>query len=77
MICLVIGSLAFASVRRQKRLSASLFDQRKQGLAQQAKPPRGRRNSDVEEEEVIEFSSMTNQEMVPLVVTSSNPLEVI
>lgn len=88
MFCLLIGSLAFASVRKQKRLSASLFDQRKQGIngtaATPQQPPRGRRDSNLvtpdsrESEEEIEFTPMTNQETIPLVrVDSNSRLEII
>ena len=73
MFCVLVGSMAFVSVRRQKRLSASLFDQRKQGTQTR---PRGRRDSDAMEVE-IEFSKVDTQETVPLVDTSNNPLEII
>lgn len=73
MFCLLIGSMAFMSVRKQKRVSASLFDQRKQTLKQK----KGRRGSDFfNEEEEIEFTKI-DQESVPLVESSSNPLEVV
>jgi hypothetical protein len=72
IFCFLFGAMALASVRGQKRLGASLFDQRKIGAQQK---PRGRRSSDAEEE-MIEFTRV-DQESVPLVDTSSNPLEVI
>ena len=61
------------SVKRQKRVSASLFDQRKE--RQQESKRRGRRESDIIQEDV-ELTRM-EQETVPLVERSSNPLEVI
>jgi len=61
------------SVKRQKRVSASLFDQRKE--RQQESKRRGRRESDIIQEDV-ELTRM-EQETVPLVESSSNPLEVI
>ena len=64
--------MAFMSVRKQKRVSASLFDQRKQTLKQK----KGRRGSDFFNEEEIEFTKI-DQESVPLVESSSNPLEVV
>lgn len=71
--------MAFMSVRRQKRSSASLFDLRKQGVNGK-RPLRGSESQDIE----IEFSNVTsrkgdpsNEEVVPLVDTSSNPLAVI
>jgi hypothetical protein len=75
VFCFLIGAMALASVRRQKSFSASLFDQRKIGEQQK---PRGRRSSSdaEEEEEMVEFNRV-DLESVPLVDTSSNPLEVI
>jgi hypothetical protein len=70
MFCFLLGSMAFASVKKQKRLSASLFDQRKRGVQLN-----GRHQRDTGEE-VIEFSRI-EEESVPLVHSSSNPLEVI
>ena len=61
------------SVKRQKRVSDSLFDQRKE--RQQESKRRGRRESDIIQEDV-ELTRM-EQETVPLVESSSNPLEVI
>jgi hypothetical protein len=72
VFCFLIGAMALTSVRRQKRIGASLFDQRKIGAQQK---PRERRSSDAEEE-MVEFIRV-DQESVPLVDTSSNPLEVI
>lgn len=72
------------SVRRQKRVSASLFEQRKlaaEAARQQAK--KARRSSEYVEnnqDEEIEFTRIDQQqqdEMIPLVDTSSNPLEII
>lgn len=72
MVCLLVGSMAFASMRKQKRLSSSLFDQRRRGI--QTNPRRQRDNNMIREDAVtIELS----QESVPLFETSSNPLEVV
>lgn len=70
MICLLLGSIAFTSVRRQKRLNASLFDQRRRGMQPN---PRRQRDSSRESIGMIELS----QETVPLFQSSSNPLEVV
>jgi len=82
VICLLIGGLAIVSVRKQKRLSASMFDRRKQqrgatgnnnNSSATNNSNRGKRNSCIvndDEEHEIEFSTMTNQttrEMAPLV----------
>lgn len=77
MFCLLIGSMAAMSVRRQKRFNTSLFDQRKRAANERNKGKR--RGSDFHnEEEEIEFTNMNNNsETVPLVENSSNPLEVI
>jgi hypothetical protein len=72
VVCFLIGCLAIVQVRRQKVVSASLFELRKRGAQQK---PRYRRSSDAEEEQ-IEFS-VIEQETIPLVETSSNPLEVV
>jgi hypothetical protein len=79
MFCLLIGSMAVMSVRRQKRATSSLFDQRKQAAKQKNK---GKKGSDFSnEEEEVEFTRVDLErldlEMVPLVESSSNPLEVI
>ena len=73
MFCCLIGGMALMSVKRQKRVSDSLFDQRKE--RQQESKRRGRRESDIIQEDV-ELTRM-EQETVPLVESSSNPLEVI
>jgi hypothetical protein len=70
MFCLLIGSMAVMSVRRQKRVNSSLFDQRKQAAQQKNK---GKKHN---EEEEIEFTRL-DIESVPLIESSSNPLEVI
>jgi hypothetical protein len=75
MFCLLVGSMAFMSIRKQKRVTVSLFDARKNAAKEKEK--QDRRDSDhVTEEEEIEFSRM-DQENVPLMASSSNPLEVI
>jgi nicotinic acid mononucleotide adenylyltransferase len=84
MLCFLIGSIAVASVRKQKRVSASLFDQRKQatnGAAQSNGIPSKKNSSFVtaNDDEEIEFTPMTNQEreMVPLTRISEEDLEVV
>eukprot|EP00173_Palmaria_palmata_P002654 Plantae.Rhodophyta-Palmaria_palmata.ctg27723.p1 GENE.Plantae.Rhodophyta-Palmaria_palmata.ctg27723~~Plantae.Rhodophyta-Palmaria_palmata.ctg27723.p1 ORF type:complete len:137 (-),score=11.69 Plantae.Rhodophyta-Palmaria_palmata.ctg27723:337-747(-) len=71
MFCLLLGSMAAMRIRKEKRVSASLFDQRSQGGADKPPDPRKRRNSDGIRPHVIE------QEMTPLVSTNGNPLEVV
>lgn len=76
IFCLLIGSLAIVSVKKQKRLSFSLFDQRKQQRANTT-ANNGKRSSDfvTEDDEEIEFTPMTNQlqkEKVPLMEISNN-----
>ena len=90
MLCFLIGSLAIASVKRQKRLTASLFDQRKQGTAaadsggpstsSTSIPNKKRSNFITENDEEIEFTPMTNQqiEKVPLMeIKFDDDLEVV
>ena len=81
MICVVVGSMAFMSVRRQKRNTASLFDQRKlaaEAARQQAKKAkRGSEYMENNQDEEIEFTRLDQEETVPLVDSSSNPLEII
>mmetsp|Transcript_27003 Transcript_27003/g.63393 ORF Transcript_27003/g.63393 Transcript_27003/m.63393 type:complete len:308 (+) Transcript_27003:213-1136(+) len=66
--CLLIGSLSLVSVRRQKRLSSSLFDRRKQHgpNAARSNPTAGSTKRAVgrivEDYDEIEFTPMTNQE---------------
>lgn len=73
--------MAFMSVRRQQRANASLFDQRKLAAeAARLKAKRARRSSEYVEshqDEEIEFTNTHLEETVPLVDTSSNPLEII
>ena len=69
VICVLIGAIAFMSVRREKRVSASLFDQRK--LAEQAK--RNRRDSSNDNKTSIEMTRL--EETVPLTAMSSSDLE--
>lgn len=67
------------SVKRQKRASASLFDQRKLAAeAARAKANMARRSEYVErtQDEEIEFTCI-GEETVPLVESSSNPLEIV
>jgi hypothetical protein len=79
MICALVGLMAFLSVRRQKRATASLFDQRKIAAeAARAKAKAARRSDYVEstQDEEIEFTNV-NDEIVPLMETTSNPLEIV
>lgn len=67
-LCLLIGSLSIMSVRKQKRLTSSLFDRRKhQGAnATRSNPTAGSNKKSigriVEDYDEIEFTPMTNQE---------------
>jgi len=70
MACIMLGSVAFISMRKQKRLSASLFDQRKQGL--QERPKQGPRRGGALREEKEEIECSRRLEMVPLVGTSAS-----
>eukprot|EP00934_Nitzschia_sp_Nitz4_P005635 Nitzschia sp. Nitz4//scaffold9_size221794//17256//17974//NITZ4_001315-RA/size221794-snap-gene-0.119-mRNA-1//-1//CDS//3329560908//5625//frame0 len=72
MLCLVFGSLACMAVRRQKRSSASLFDQRKMAANARKQRPT--------EEIEIEFTTPSKknyEEVIPLMDTSNNPLAII
>jgi hypothetical protein len=62
--------LALSSVRTQKRLSASLFDQRKLSIVGKQQPPKRLWKH---QEETVEFTTIPQQESIPLVQTSSNP----
>jgi hypothetical protein len=80
IFCLLIGALAIISVRKQKRLSTSLFDQRKREATNTV--ANGRRSSDCvsENDDEIEFTPMTNQqkEMVSLMkINNNNHMEII
>ena len=74
-MCALLGVLAIMSVKRNKRISASLFDQRKLGIQpgnnNQSSINGGSRSSDKklrnssyssENDEEIEFTPMTNQQ---------------
>ena len=79
MFCALIGLMAFLSVRRQKRATASLFDQRKLAAeAARAKAKAARRSDYVEsaQDEEIEFTNV-NDEIVPLVQTTSSRIEIV
>lgn len=72
IFCLLIGGLSIVSVKKQKKVSMSMFDRRKQhgSNASRATSNVGsNKRSDGDEEENIEFTPMTNQqrERVPLV----------
>jgi len=87
MFSLLIGSLAIASVRKQKRLSLSMFDRRKQNPARSTSGVvSGNRNNASrlsdngnDDEDQIEFTPMTNQqrERVPLVEIKADRMEII
>jgi hypothetical protein len=84
MLCFVIGSIAIMSVRKHKRLSVSLFDQRKQGGlggGEQMNGTPSKKNSMLvtANDEEIEFTPMTNQERekVPLMEIIQGDLEVV
>jgi len=68
LICLAIGLLSVASVRKQKRMSVSMFDRRKQqgaaSLRSNSNPGSLRRSGSRigEDDEEIEFTPMTNQQ---------------
>jgi len=75
IFCLLIGVLSIVSVRKQKRLSSSIFDRRKQHgpnfVRSNSNVGSSRRagSRSVEDDEEIEFTPMTNQkrERAPLV----------
>ena len=81
MICVVVGSIAFMSVRRQQRATASLFDQRKLAAeAARLQVKRARRSGEYVEahqEEEIEFANVCTEETDRLVNTSTDSLEII
>ena len=69
----MIGALAIISVKKQKRLSTSLFDQRKREATNTV--ANGNRSFSVSEnDDEIEFTPMTNQqkEMVSLMEINNN-----
>ena len=61
VVCALLGTAAFVSARKQKVLSASLFDQRKLGSASEAKR---RRRDSTAPQEIIEMASL--EETIPL-----------
>jgi hypothetical protein len=72
VFCILLGAFAVVSVRKQKRLSATLFDQRKL----QAEQERKERERERESVHGIELGSM--EETVPLTSNVSNPsMEVV
>ncbi|VEU41517.1 unnamed protein product [Pseudo-nitzschia multistriata] len=82
VFCLLIGCLAFVSVRKQKRLSSSMFDRRKQqGPKARSRVGNGKRISDhiPGNGDEIEFTPMTNQEKerVPLIDIEAEHMDVI
>lgn len=76
MMCAIIGSMAFMGVRRQKRSTASLFDQRKLGPDATAGT---KRSSDAAPQEGgIEFRNIRmEEEAAPLIQGNSHSLEII
>ncbi len=77
IICSALGLMAFGSVRRQKRSTASLFEQRKAAAEEARMLARGRGNGNQAEEEQIEFATIQQQENFPLVAFRSSVLEII
>ena len=70
----MIGALAIISVKKQKRLSTSLFDQRKREATNTVVANGNRSFSVSENDDEIEFTPMTNQqkEMVSLMEINNN-----
>jgi len=68
LFCMLIGTLSIVSVKKQKKLSLSMFDRRKQ-QGSKARTSDLMGSNKRSEEEAIEFTPMTNQqrERVPLV----------
>ena len=79
IFCFLIGSLAIISVRRQKRISTSLFDQRKQQGRNTAATAKRSSECISENDDEIEFTPMMNQqkEKVPLMEIYDNDMEII
>jgi hypothetical protein len=74
VLCLLLGAVAVVSVRKQKMVSASLFDQRKL----QAEQARKERERQKDQAQGIELASVFSEETVPLTLTDNNPsLEVV
>lgn len=70
IFCVLIGVLSLGSVKKQKKLSLSMFDRRKQqGGSNNGGSSNGVGSNKRNDEEDIEFTPMTNQqrERVPLV----------
>uniref|UniRef100_A0A6V0CDC4 Uncharacterized protein n=1 Tax=Pseudo-nitzschia australis TaxID=44445 RepID=A0A6V0CDC4_9STRA len=88
VFCLLIGCLAFMSIRKHKRLSSSMFDRRKQqgtnvsfAMRSKSSVGNGKRSSAcvLEDGDEIEFTPMTNQEKekVPLMEIQADHMEII
>ena len=80
MICAIVGSMAFIGVRRQKRNSASLFDQRKLGAEARRGLSQSSNFSMSAENEAIELKNMQQEEVTSLLVTypvGDDSLEII
>jgi len=77
MVCTLLGILAFSSVRRQKRSSASLFEQRKAAAEEARNLRETRSSSNHEDDQHIEFASIQQQEKVSLLDGKSSTLEII
>jgi hypothetical protein len=78
MICALLGCMALGSVRRQKRSSASLFEQRKRAAEEARRSAQEKHsNGSHAEDEQIEFTTIQQQEIFPLVAFKSGALEII
>jgi hypothetical protein len=78
MICAILGLMAFGSVRRQSRSTASLFEQRKAAADEARTHSREKRgHSNGMDEEQVEFITVQQREKTPLIASNSNVLEII
>ena len=78
MICAILGLMTFGSVRRQKRSTASLFEQRKAAADEVRMHLKDKRSySDGMDEEQVEFITLPQREKTPLIACNSNVLEII
>jgi hypothetical protein len=71
VFCLLLGAWSFASLKKQKLASASLFDQRKQKRGGSQLP------AGAIELGIVGNSSRSSEETVPLTESSDDPLEVV
>ena len=66
VICVLIGTAAFVSTRKQKYVGASLFDQRKLGIADNKKRRLSVHSSSTTNNNDPEIEMAQMEEMVPL-----------